>query len=182
MKKKQMNLLLLVVIVLVIIGIVVGIILLRKNTKPKNPVTNEMLEGTPIDPNDPAYEGMEIYEQDGDIIIESKDGAKTIQSTKKQSDSEFKELDGEEQKKYELSNVNVENEGTMTVVTGTITNKDNVNHTAVVNVKFRSAEGKIIGAASEQVSLSAGQTSEFKLTLMDDLKDENYDIMVEYAK
>lgn len=170
-----------ILVTILVILIVIGIIIFNGNEKSKKEVTNQK-NTSAIDVNDSAYEGMKIYEEDGDIIIEGEDGAKTIETTKTKKDSGLKETNEEEKQKYEISNVDVKPTGIGTSITGKIKNKDNKNHTVIINIKFYSKENKIKGANSIKLELEQEETKDFSMNIMEDVSQYKYKITVEYSK
>ena len=179
-EKKRINPVAIVILILIITVIaVVAVLILNKNKK--RPPSQELLDKYGVDPNNEAYKDMEIYEQDGDIIIESKDGGKTINTTKTKEDTNLKETTEEQRNTYKITDVKVENLGSSTVVSGKVQNTNNKSHEIVVNVKFYSAEQKVVGSASQKLTVDANKTEEFVLTTMGDVSKNKYEVVVEYA-
>lgn len=182
MDKNQKNKIQLIILVIILIGVIVlAVKVFNKEDSSKKEIRGEKTGTSAIDINDPAYEGKKIYEKDGDIIIEDKDGSKTIETTKTKEETGLKETTEETKEKYQITDVNVSLRGSNTIITGKVKNNDNKNHEIIVNIKFYSEDNKIKGATSTKVSVGKGETKEFSMSIMDDVTQYKYKIQVEYA-
>lgn len=153
-EKKWISILIIITVILIIIKIISV-----KGANSKIGVSPERLAEFGIDINDEAYKDKKIYEENGDIIIENKNGAKTIQTTKTDGKTDLKELSAEDKSKYEIKDVNVDIQGSRTTVTGKITNNTGKNHKVSVNAKFYSSDNLIKASSNIEIEdLKAGET------------------------
>ena len=116
MDKNQKNKIQLIILVIILIGVIVlAVKVFNKEETSEKGTSGEKTGTSAIDINDPAYEGKKVYEKDGDIIIEDKDGSKTIETTKTKEDTGLKETTEETKEKYQITDVNVSTRGTNTI-------------------------------------------------------------------
>ena len=179
-------------IILTITSFAVGVIFVasiinaKKENKEKDNMPQETLtkqEGTSgVNPNDPSYEGKKVYKENGDTIIEEKDGGKTIETTKTKENTGLEEASAEQKQKYEITNVTVQLRGGTTLITGKIKSNDSKNHTLTVKAKFYSNDNKTKGSVSTKLELSKGETKDFTMSIMDDVTKYKYKVEVEYIK
>lgn len=179
-------------IILTITSVAVGIIFVanvintKKENKGKDNIPEETItrqEGTSgVNPSDPSYEGKKVYKENGDTIIEEKDGGKTIETTKTKENTGLTQATAEQKQKYEITNVEVQLRGETTLITGKIKNNDIKNRTLTVKAKFYSNDNKTKGSVSTKLELSKGETKDFTMSIMDDVTKYKYKVEVEYVK
>lgn len=183
MSKEKKNIIQVVILLIVLVLVIIlAVKVLNKDQKDikQNEENKNQIAG--IDINSEFYEGKKVYKKDGDIIIEDENGGQTIQTTKTKEDTGLEEITQEEAKaKYELLDVKVTTEGSMTVIRGKIKNNDKKEHKVVVNSKFYSQENKVKGATSTKVTVGKGETKEFSMSIMDEVANYRHEIKVEYA-
>lgn len=181
MDKNQKNKIQLIILLVILIGVIVLAVKVfnKKDTSEKG-ISGEKTGTSAIDINDPAYEGKKVYEKDGDIIIEDKDGSKTIETTKTKENTGLKETTEERKEKYQITDVKVSTRGSNTIITGKIKNNDNKEHKVIVDIKFYSEDNKIKGATSTKVNVGKGETKDFSMSIMDNVAKYKYNIQVEY--
>lgn len=178
-KKNKIQVIVLVIILILVIIFAVNI--LNKNKSNKQDDKQAQTGSSAINPDDPAYANMKIYQKDGDTIIEGEDGSKTIETTKTKENTGLTETTKEEKEKYQITDVKVRTRGSGTSITGKVKNNDTKNHTVVINIKFYSEDNKIKGAATTKLTIEKGQAKDFALSTMDDMTKYKYNIVVDYA-
>ena len=178
----------LVVLVLLVIATIIVVVFARKKDaeikkerKYGDQIDKQLLEQSEIDMNDEAYEGMTLYQEGNDLIIEGEDGSRTIEASTEKSDPDMKELSETEQKNYEIKDVKVEATNGQTLITGKVTNNNATANEVIVNIKFYSEENRVKGAASVKVSVNSKETKDFSMIIQDDVSQYKYEIIAEYA-
>ena len=171
--------------ILLIITVIMFIIFLISRTgksKTKVEVNEDVVKEIGIDVNDEAYKGKTIYEQDGDIIIENEDGSKTIETRKKENDTDLKEITEDEKSKYEITNVNVTVNGSRTSISGKVKNTTKEKHKVVVSAKFYSNENKAKGSGNAVMEeLKVGETQDFEIVIMGNMTGYTHQVNVEFT-
>lgn len=180
MSRDQKNKVQAIVLLIILIAVIILAVKVFNKDDNKQEVNEQKIETSGIDFNSVAYEGKEIYEKDGDIIIEDENG-KTIQTNKTKEDTGLKETTDAVKEKYEITDVKVSLRGGNTVITGKVKNNDKSDHKVIVNIKFYSEDNKIKGATSAKINVGKGQAKEFSMSIMDDVSKYNYKIQVEYT-
>lgn len=171
-----------VLIVILILVIIFAVKALSNKGKEKQETLKKAEATSAINPNDPSYDGMKIYKENGDTIIEGEDGSKTIETTKTKENTGLAEATAEQKQKYAITNVTVSLRGGATIITGKVKNNDNKNHTVTVKAKFYSNDNKTKGATSTKLELNKGETKDFTMSIMDDLTKYQYKVEIEYVK
>ena len=98
-----------------------------------------------------------------------------------EENKDMKELTSEEQEQYEITDVSVTEDRGQTIITGKVTNKNDETKKVAVNVRFYSEENKIKGAATEKVTVNAGETKDFEMSIQASVSQYRYNIVAEYA-
>lgn len=180
MSKDTKNKIQLIVLLIILVLVIIFAVKFFKGNSNENVDVNKTGK-TAVDKTDAAYEGMDIYVKDGDTIIEDKNGSKTIETTKTKENTSMTETTEKEQKKYDITDVNVQSFGGRTVISGKVKNNDSKKHNIIIKVKFYSSDNKIKGATSANLEVDSKQAESFNMSTMDDLTKYTYKIMVEYT-
>lgn len=182
MSKEKKNIIhLLILVVILILVIILAIKVFNKKEDIKVDESEEKLKSVGINTDDEEYKDMKVYEENGDLIVESNDGSKTVVTTKTKEDTGMKETTEDIREKYELTDVQVNTTASNTIVIGKIKNNTNEKHKTIINIKFYSNDKKIVGATSTKVEVDANSVKDFRAGLMEDMSSYTYQIMVEYT-
>lgn len=166
-----------IIIGILVIAIVIGVIVLNNNSK-----KSDLKVEDHVDLEDEYYKDKEVYEKDGDIIIEGENGTQTIISEKTEGETDLKEADKETQAKYELTNVKVELVGNMTKVSGTVKSNASGTHDLSILTKFTKDDGKLAGSVNAKVeSIKKGESKNFSVSLMGNYTSYKHTTVVEFT-
>ncbi len=187
MKKKHKALKIILLLIVVVAIAVFVVWKINKTPKSDDGVPLEKadeaaLEAAEIDVNDEAYAGMEFYQDGDNVVIEGKDGNRTIITNNKSDGSNETTISEEEKANYPISDIQVTEASGQTVITGKISNKTAEIKNITLNVKFYSEDEKVKSATKGTVTVEANGTSEFTMQVQDSVSQYRCDVTVENIK
>lgn len=176
---KRKTIVIIISIIIIGIGILLGINIIFPKVSNNKKIS---LSNSAIGSNMEMYEGMKVYEKNGDVIVESDEGGKTIETLKTKEETGRYKLESDEKEQFYFSNIKVLEDGGRTKIVGKVKNNSNRNKEVIIITKFYSEDNKIKGSANATLTLNTNETKDFEMYTMENLTSCKYKIEVAYAK